>query len=85
MTFQQHQAEDVSLKTGARGEKRENPIPPWERIAVDAATAAHMLSCGRSTFFKRVKSGVYPRPAVDGLWRVSELRLACQANPHTTA
>lgn len=54
--------------------KKVNPIPPWERIAVDASTAAYMLSIGRSTFFKRVASDLYPKPGKDGLWRVAELR-----------
>lgn len=54
--------------------EKSNPIPPWERIAVDAATAAAMMSCGRSTFFQRVKSGMYPKPGPDGRWSVSALR-----------
>lgn len=52
----------------------DNPIPPWERIAVDARTAAWMLSCGRSTFFERVKNGTYPKPGKDGKWGVEALR-----------
>jgi hypothetical protein len=66
-------------------DKRENPIPPWQRIAVDARTAAHMMSCGRSTFFARVKLGIYPKAGPDGLWRVSDLRQIGQASPTTTA
>lgn len=66
-------------------QKKDNPIPPWERIAVDATTAAHMLSIGRSTFFQRVKDGVYPKPANDGRWRVSDLRGHDPATPTTTS
>lgn len=62
-----------------------NPIPPWERIAVDAATAAAMLSIGRSTFFKRVKDGLYPQPGPDGRWSVSALRSLHPATSTTTA
>lgn len=51
-----------------------NEIPPWQRLSVDAATAAKMMSCGRSTFFRRVKVGMYPPPGRDGLWSVSQLR-----------
>lgn len=64
--------------------KRENTIPPWERIAVDARTAAQMFSIGRSTFFDRVRKGMYPKPANDGLWRVSELRQHSPASDPTT-
>lgn len=60
-------------------------IPPWERIAVDAATAAAMLSCGRSTFFQRVKEGIYPKAGRDGRWSVSALRQLHQASQTTTA
>jgi predicted DNA-binding transcriptional regulator AlpA len=63
--------------------KRENPIPPWERIAVDATTAAQMFSIGRSTFFARVKQGIYPKPANDGRWRVSDLQRCAQSNSPT--
>lgn len=62
-----------------------NPIPPWERIAVDARTAAQMLSCGRSTFFARVKAGIYPPAGPDGRWSVSALRALHRASPTTTA
>lgn len=65
--------------------KQENPIPPWQRIAVDASTAANMLSVGRSTFFARVKTGMYPRPATDGRWRVSELQQLGQSSQTTSA
>lgn len=54
--------------------RRDNPIPPWERLGVDGGTAASMMGCGRSTFFARVKAGMYPKPAADGLWNVSQLR-----------
>ena len=60
-----------------------NPIPPWNRLAVDAKTAAQMFSIGRSTFFARVKRGIYPKPANDGLWRVSDLRQCAQASSTT--
>lgn len=50
-----------------------NQIPPWNRLAVDAKTAAEMMSVGRSTFFARVKAGMYPPSANDGRWNVSEL------------
>lgn len=64
-----------------------NPIPPKDRIAVDATTAAALMSCSRSTFFQRVKDGVYPRAWDDGLWRVNELLLCGRgpANRTTTA
>jgi hypothetical protein len=60
--------------------KKENPIPPWLRIAVDATTAAHMMSCSRSTFFQRVKDGIYPKSGPDGLWSVSALQRLHAAN-----
>jgi hypothetical protein len=63
----------------------ENPIPPCERIAVDAVTAAAMMSCGRSTFFQRVKDGIYPKAGLDGRWSVSALLRLHQANHPTTA
>jgi hypothetical protein len=63
--------------------KKENPIPPWNRIAVDASTAASMMSCGRSTFFQRVKDGIYPKPGPDGLWSVSALQRLHAANEPT--
>jgi predicted DNA-binding transcriptional regulator AlpA len=62
--------------------KFENPIPPWQRIAVSAKTAAQMMECSRSTFFQRVKDGIYPKPGPDGQWSVSALRrLHEQAEP----
>jgi predicted DNA-binding transcriptional regulator AlpA len=64
--------------------KQDNPIPPWNRLAVDAKTAAQMFSIGRSTFFDRVKRGMYPKPANDGLWRVSDLRRIAEATSTTT-
>jgi hypothetical protein len=45
-----------------------------ERIAVNAAAAAQMMGCGKSTFFARVRKGLYPMPGRDGLWSVQELR-----------
>jgi hypothetical protein len=62
-----------------------NPIPPAERIAVDAATAANLMSCGKSTFFRRVKQRLYPQAGPDGLYSVTALRAVHQANPPTTA
>lgn len=53
-------------------------IPPWERLGVNGVTAAQMMGCSRSTFFQRVKDGLYPKPAQDGLWNVDALR-ACRA------
>jgi predicted DNA-binding transcriptional regulator AlpA len=64
--------------------KQENPIPPWNRLAVDAKTAATMFSIGRSTFFARVKRGDLPKPASDGLWRVSDLQHYAEATRTTT-
>ena len=43
-----------------------NPIPLHERIAVKASEAAALMSCSRSTFFARVKAGIYPKPGPDG-------------------
>ncbi len=63
--------------------KAENPIPPWQRIAVDATTAANMMSCSRSTFFQRVKDEIYPKPGPDGLWSVSALQRLHPANQPT--
>lgn len=57
---------------------KENPIPPWQRISVDAGTAANMLSIGKSTFFARVRVGMYPKARPDGRWLVSELRQAVE-------
>lgn len=54
-----------------------NEIPPWQRLGVNGVTAAKMMGCSRSTFFQRVKDELYPKPARDGLWNVSELR-ACR-------
>lgn len=62
-----------STTTDTRPQKV-NQIPPWERIAVDAGTAADMMSCGKSTFFRRVREGKYPKPGPDGLWSVKALR-----------
>lgn len=62
-----------------------NPIPPAQRIAVDASTAAQLMSCSRSTFFQRVKDGIYPKPGPDGLWSVSRLLALHQASSSTTA
>ena len=51
-----------------------NPIPPWQRIAVRGPVAAAMMGCSRSTFFQRVKDGIYPKPGQDGQWSVAALR-----------
>lgn len=75
MSYQPHQSEDITLKPVGRAA---NPIPPWERLAVNGVTAAQMMGCSRSTFFQRVKDGVYPKPAKDGLWNVDALK-ACRA------
>lgn len=48
----------------------ERKIPPTERIAVKAKDAAALMSCSRSTFFARVKAGIYPKPGPDGQWGV---------------
>jgi len=56
-------------------------IPP---IAVDAKTAAALLSVGRSTFLERVSRGELPRPRKLGarsVWLVEELQAAAQALP----
>jgi len=50
-----------------------NPIPLHERIAVKAKEAAALMSCSRSTFFARVKAGIYPKPGPDGQWGVRAL------------
>lgn len=60
-------------------------IPPWARIAVNGKTAAQMMGCGRSTFFARVKEGIYPQHGPDGQWSVSALRAVHQASQPTTA
>ena len=60
--------------TGCNYTKADNPIPPWNRLAVDASTACAMLSCSRSTFFARIRAGIYPKPKADGRWSVAELR-----------
>ena len=49
-------------------------IPPSERLRVDGATAAGLMGCGYSTFFKRVRDGMYPRAGQDGLWSVRLLK-----------
>jgi predicted DNA-binding transcriptional regulator AlpA len=61
-----------------------NEIPPWRRIAVTAKTAAQMMECGRSTFFQRVKDGIYPKPGPDGRWSVNALRAVHEASSTTT-
>lgn len=60
--------------------QKPNDIPAWERVAVDAGTAAKLMNCGYSTFFKRVKAGIYPAAGPDGQWSVSALRAVHQAN-----
>lgn len=51
----------------------ERKLPPTERIAVKAKDAAALMSCSRSTFFARVKAGIYPKPGPDGQWGVRAL------------
>lgn len=55
-------------------QQQKKTIPPWNRIAVDSWTAAQMMGCGRSTFFKRVRDGIYPPKGPDGNWSVAKLR-----------
>lgn len=53
-------------------------------IAVDADTAAAMLSIGRSTFLARVSRGMMPRPRKIGhrsAWLVEELTEAARNLP----
>lgn len=64
--------------------KTANPIPPWQRIKVNATTAAQLMSCSRTTFFQRVKNNIYPKAGVDGMWSVSELRRLAEASQPTT-
>lgn len=63
--------------------KEQNPIPLWDRICVNANDAARMMSCCRSTFFARVREGIYPKPGPDGKWSVMALWLVHQANSTT--
>ena len=60
-------------------------IPPAERIAVDAKSAAALMSVSRSTFFARVRAGIYPPRGRDGQWSVSALRAVHQAKQTTSA
>lgn len=60
-----------------------NPIPLHERIAVKASEAAALMSCSRSTFFAKVKAGVYPKPGPDGRWGVKALLSLHQATSPT--
>lgn len=59
-------------------------IPAYQ-IAVKAPMAAKMMGCARSTFFQRVKDGIYPKPGPDGQWSVTALRAVHQANQPTIA
>lgn len=59
-------------------------VPAWQ-VAVDAGTAAKMMGCGYSTFFKRIKAGIYPKAGPDGQWSVSALRAVHQASTPTTS
>jgi hypothetical protein len=43
-------------------------------IAVTGKTAAKLMSCGYTTFFRRVREGTYPKAGPDGLWSVAALR-----------
>lgn len=65
--------------------KESDVIQPWNKIAVKAPIAAQMMGCGRSTFFQRVKDGIYPKPGPDGQWSVEALRSVHQASSTTTA
>jgi hypothetical protein len=49
--------------------------------AYDATTTAQMLSIGRSTFWKRVKEGIYAKPANDGGWPVQRARMLLNDTP----
>lgn len=60
-----------------------NPIPLWNRIAVNAKTAAMMMGVGYSTFFAKVKEGIYPKPGPDGRYSVDALRAVHQASSTT--
>lgn len=51
----------------------ERKLPPTERIAVKAKDAAALMSCSRSTFFARVKAGIYPKPGPDGTMECAAL------------
>ena len=70
-------------------EKGERMAEPTKLLAT-ADEAAEMLSIGRSTFWREVKTGTLPKPIKLGSitrWRVADLQ-ACierQANPTTTA
>jgi len=60
------------------------------KLLVPAAEAAQMLSMGKSTFWREVKSKNLPEPVkIGGLtrWRVSDLQrcIAGPANQPTTA
>lgn len=56
-------------------------LPLTERISVPARLAAQLMSCSRSTFFQRVKDGVYPKAGPDGQWSVRALLQLHEAPP----
>lgn len=62
---------------------------PQEKILVDAAEAASLLSMGKSTLWREVGKGTVPAPIkIGGLtrWRMEDLRRFFQpTNPPTTA
>lgn len=60
---------DAAKKT----EAKPDDIPAWQ-LGVNGKDAARIMGCSRSAFFQRVKDGMYPKPARDGLWNVSQLR-----------
>jgi hypothetical protein len=62
-------------------DKRENPIPPWQRIAVDARTAADMLGLSQFQFARYVRDELLPKPALDRRWSVEALRPFKDAPP----
>lgn len=74
-----------STAVAAMSSTETSPVPLWERIAVPAKIAAQMMGCSRSTFFQKVKDGVYPKPGPDGRWSVSALRAVHQASLPTSA
>lgn len=59
-----------------------------QKLFVAVQEAASMVGCGRSTFWARVKAGIYPAPVKHGgstRWRVCDLQAIGQASPTTTA
>ncbi len=50
----------------------------FEPLRVNGAEAARIMGCGRSTFFMRVKAGLFPKAGKDGQWSVRQLRECCE-------